>query len=269
MIMLEFEQSRWDDGSLVAVERIIMSSSWDSEFDQFRAEFLELQSKDKDFNLISQTWLQGAMDNKFTYQFNWLGIPIIQMPTDILVFQEIIWETKPDLIIETGVARGGSVNFWASMQDMCGIDGHVIGIDIDIREHAREAILNSKYSNKITLIESDSVDESIKGKIEKYTSTYKRVMVILDSNHTHDHVYKELRIYADYVTPGCYLVVLDTMTEFIRKPLDRQWGPGDNPYTAVQEFMKNSGGFTLDEAYEKRSLLTLAPSGFWRKNTTK
>ena len=102
------------------------------------------------------------MDNKFTYQFNWLGIPIIQMPTDILLFQEIIWDTRPDLIIETGVARGGSVNFWASMQDMCGIDGHVIGIDIDIREHARAAILNSKYSDRITLIESDSVDQSIR-----------------------------------------------------------------------------------------------------------
>ena len=243
-----------------------MSNSWDKEFDNFRAEFLEAQSKDKDFNLVSQSWLQGAMDNKFTYQFNWLGIPIIQMPTDILVFQEIIWTTKPDLIIETGVARGGSVNFWASMQDLCGIDGRVIGIDIDIREHARAAILNSKYSDKITLIESDSVDKSIKSKIEKFTSSHTKTMVILDSNHTHEHVLQELLIYADYVSPGCYLVVLDTMTEFIKKPLDRQWGPGDNPYTAVQEFMKNNGTFALDADYEKRSLLTLAPSGFWRKN---
>lgn len=261
--MLQFSHN---DSCLYIAERILMTDSWDSEFDNFRAEFLEAQTQDSDFNQISQSWLQGAMDNKFTYQFNWLGIPIIQMPTDILLFQEIIWDTRPDLIIETGVARGGSVNFWASMQDMCGIDGHVIGIDIDIREHARAAILNSKYSDRITLIESDSVDQSIREKIEKFTSAHKKIMVVLDSNHTHEHVFQELLIYADYVSSGCYLVVLDTMTEFIKKPLDRPWGPGDNPYTAVQEFMKDNGAFTLNVNYEKRSLLTLAPSGFWRKN---
>ena len=248
------------------VEEKIMDGSWDSEFDDFRSDFLESQSKDEDFNLLSQTWLQGAMDKKFTYQFDWLGIPIIQMPTDILVFQDIVWKTKPDLIIETGVARGGSVNFWASMQDLCGIDGRVIGIDIDIREHAREAISHSKYSDKITLIESNSVDTSISSKLEMYTPNFKNIMVVLDSNHTHEHVYQELLIYSHIVSSGCYLIVLDTMTEFIRKPLDRQWGPGDNPYTAVQQFMLQNEDFTLDLAYEKRSLLTLAPSGFWRKN---
>ena len=244
-----------------------MTSVWDKDFEDFREEYLLNQSRDKDFIAISQEWLNQSMKNKFTYQFNWLGIPIIQMPSDLIVFQEIVYNTKPDLIIETGVARGGSVNFWASMQDICGLNGRVIGIDIDIRNHTKNAIQHSKYSDRIILVESNSIDSNIKNKIDDIAKMHQNIMVILDSNHTHEHVYQELLIYARYVSVGCYLIVLDTMTEFVDKPVDRPWGPGDNPYTAVNEFMRDNGSFVKDLKYENISLTTLAPSGFWLKKT--
>jgi len=242
------------------------NQEWDDSFSKFRLEILNAQSRDADFSLVANQWLQKLMQHKYTYQFDWLGIPVIQMPNDLIVFQEIVWKTRPDLIIETGVARGGSINFWASMQDLCGINGRVVGIDIEIRDHARKAIENSKYNQNIKLIESDSVNKSTEDIITKIVSEHKKVMVILDSNHTHSHVYKELEVYSKFVSSDCYLIVLDTMTEFLEKPEDRPWGPGDNPLTAVREFMeKLSGEFTLDLSYESRSVPSLAPSGFWLK----
>ena len=131
---------------------------WDKEFTKWKNEILELQSKDQDFKETTAEWLQKAVDSKYSYQFEWLGIPIIQFPTDLIIFQEIVWKTKPDLIIETGVARGGSISYWASLQDICDVDGHVLGVDIEIRDHTVNAIKESKYKNSITLIQGGSTD---------------------------------------------------------------------------------------------------------------
>ena len=132
------------------------AASFDKEFDEFRKNHLAAQNNDSEFQNLSKEWMRQSCDKRYSYKFDWLGIPIIQMPTDIVIFQEIVWKTRPDLIIETGVARGGSINFWASIQNLCDIDGEVLGIDIDIRGNAKEAISNSKFRDQITLIEGDS-----------------------------------------------------------------------------------------------------------------
>ena len=135
--------------------------------------------------------MQRAVNNKFSYQFDWMGVAIIQMPGDLVIFQEIVWKTRPDLIIETGVARGGSVIFWASMQKLCGINGKVLGVDIDIRDHAKRAISGSQFSQQIELLQGSSTDHGVFEKVKKYASPFKKIMVVLDSNHTHEHVMKE------------------------------------------------------------------------------
>ena len=184
-----------------------------------------------------------------------------------MIFQEIVWNTKPDLIIETGVARGGSINFWASIQDICKIDGHVLGVDIDIRGHTKAAIYNSVYKDKITLVQGSSTDLDISNHIKQIASNFNRVMVVLDSNHDHDHVYKELEIYAELVTKGCYLLVLDTVIDDLNTDPGRSWGPGKSPKSAVLKYMKDKeDGFVLDSDLENRAVLSVAPSGFWLKH---
>jgi cephalosporin hydroxylase len=243
------------------------AASFDKEFDEFRKNQLAAQNNDSEFQNLSKEWMRQSCDKRYSYQFDWLGIPIIQMPTDIVIFQEIVWKTRPDLIIETGIARGGSINFWASIQNLCDIDGEVIGVDIDIRGHAKDAISKSKFRDQISLIEGDSTAQSVVEQVEKIAAQHKNVMLILDSNHTHEHVLKELEIYTKFVSPGGYILVLDTIIEDLPVPGDRPWQPGDNPMTAVIEFMKGKEReFSLDSYYEKRSLLTVAPHGYWMKN---
>ena len=240
--------------------------NWDPEFAKWKKSFLQTQTSDQDFKTITSTWLQKSVDHKYSYQFEWLGIPIIQLPTDVMIFQEIVWKTKPELIIETGIARGGSINFWASMQDICKIDGHVIGVDIEIREHANSAINDSVYKDQITLIQGSSTDSTISNQIKQFASSFTRVMVVLDSNHDHDHVYKELEIYAELVTKGCYLLVLDTVIDDLNTDPERSWGPGRSPKSAVLKYMKDKKDlFTLDSDLERRAVLSVAPSGFWLK----
>lgn len=244
------------------------AASFDKEFDEFRKNYLAAQNNDSEFQNLSKEWMRQSCDKRYSYQFDWLGIPIIQMPTDIVIFQEIVWKTRPDLIIETGVARGGSINFWASIQNLCDIDGEVLGVDIDIRAHARNAISKSKFRDQITLIEGDSTEPSVVDQVEKIVAKHKNIMLILDSNHTHDHVRRELEIYTKFVSPGGYILVLDTNIEYLPEPDDRPWHPGNNPMTAVIEFMKGKEKeFTPDTFHEKRSLLTVAPHGYWIKNS--
>jgi cephalosporin hydroxylase len=243
------------------------AASFDKEFDEFRKNHLAAQNNDSDFQSMSKEWMRKSCDMKFSYQFDWLGIPIIQMPTDIVIFQEIVWKTRPDLIIETGVARGGSINFWASILNLCDIEGEVLGIDIDIRDHAKAAISRSKFCDQITLIEGDSTAQSVVEQVQKIVSQHKNIMLVLDSNHTHEHVLKELEIYTNFISPGGYMLVLDTNIEYLPVPDDRPWHPGNNPMSAVIEFMKGKEKeFTLDTFYEKRSLLTVAPHGYWVKS---
>lgn len=228
---------------------------------------LGFQSNNLEFKAASSDWMQLAVDNKYSYQFDWLGVPIIQMPEDLIIFQEIVYKTQPDLIIETGVARGGSIIFWASIQKLCGITGKVLGVDIDIRQHARSAINDSNFKDEIDLIEGSSIEGKVVDQVKKIVSQHKRIMVVLDSNHTHEHVLSELEIYSKFVSKDCFLLVLDTVIDDLKVDSTRPWGPGSSPKSAVKEFMlKTSEDFINEQSYENRALLSVAPYGYWRKS---
>jgi len=244
-----------------------MSKIWDIEFQEWRKKLLGSQSNNLEFKAASSDWMQLAVDNKYSYQFDWLGVPIIQMPEDLIIFQEIVYKTQPDLIIETGVARGGSIIFWASIQKLCGITGKVLGVDIDIRQHARGAINDSNFKDEIDLIEGSSIEDEVIKQVKQIVSQHKRIMVVLDSNHTHEHVLSELEIYSKFVTKDCFLLVLDTVIDDLKVDPTRPWGPGSSPKSAVKEFMlKNSAEFIHEQSYETRALLSVAPNGYWRKS---
>ena len=244
-----------------------MSKIWDIEFQEWRKKLLGSQSNNREFKAVSRNWMQLSVDNKYSYQFDWLGVPIIQMPEDLIIFQEIVYKTQPDLIIETGVARGGSIIFWASIQKLCGITGKVLGVDIDIREHARNAINDSDFKDEIYLIEGSSVEGRVVNQVKNYVSQHKKIMVVLDSNHTHEHVLSELEIYSKFVTKDCFLLVLDTVIDHLNLDPERPWGPGSSPKSAVKEFMlKNPEQFANEQSYENRALLSVAPYGYWIKN---
>ncbi len=244
-----------------------MGRIWDLDFEKWRKKLLASQSKDIQFKDSSSNWMQLAVDNKYSYQFDWLGVPIIQMPEDLILFQDIVYKTQPDLIIETGVARGGSIIFWASIQKLCGINGKVLGVDIEIRQHAKNAINNSNFKDQIYLIEGSSVQDKVVNQVNNYVSQHKKIMVVLDSNHTHEHVLSELEIYSNFVTKDCFMLVLDTVIDDLNIDPDRPWGPGSSPKSAVKEYMlKNPGDFTQEQSYENRALLSVAPYGYWRKN---
>jgi cephalosporin hydroxylase len=232
----------------------------------------------KNFNQLTRTWMSAANKEKYSYHFQWLGRPIIQYPQDIVALQEIIWSTQPDLIIETGIAHGGSLILSASILSLLdlfesesGVPGviprKVVGIDIDIRSHNKEAILKHPLSSRIELIEGSSVDSAIISKIQNIAEGYKNVMVILDSNHTHDHVLKELQLYSDFVSKNCYLVVFDTVVEFLDNYSfeDRPWDVGNNPWTAVQSFLSQTQEFEVDTKLENKLQITVAPGGFLKK----
>ena len=244
-----------------------MSKIWDIEFQEWRKKLLGSQSNNLEFKAASSDWMQLAVDNKYSYQFDWLGVPIIQMPEDLIIFQEIVYRTQPDLIIETGVARGGSIIFWASIQKLCGITGKVLGVDIDIRQHARSAINDSNFKDEIDLIEGSSIEDKVVDQVKKIVSQHKRIMVVLDSNHTHEHVLSELEIYSKFVSKDCFLLVLDTVIDDLKVDSTRPWGPGSSPKSAVKEFMlKTSEDFINEQSYENRALLSVAPYGYWRKS---
>lgn len=243
-----------------------MGKIWDLDFQEWRKKLLASQSKDIQFKATSSNWMQLAVDNKYSYQFDWLGVPIIQMPEDLILFQDIVYKTQPDLIIETGVARGGSVVFWASIQKLCGITGKVLGVDIEIRQHAKNAIFDSNFKDEIHLIEGSSVEDQVVNQVKNYVSQHKKIMVVLDSNHTHEHVLSELEIYSKFVTKDCFMLVLDTVIDDLNIDPDRSWGPGSSPKSAVKEFMsKNSEEFIHEQSYENIALLSVAPYGYWRK----
>jgi cephalosporin hydroxylase len=200
----------------------------------------------------------------WSYQWTWLGLPIIQLPPDVVVMQEIIWATRPQLIIETGVARGGSVVLYASILELIG-DGRVVGIDIEIRAHNRAAIEEHPLFKRIDLLEGSSTAPDIVSQVTKMASRVERTMVVLDSDHSHDHVLAELRAYAPLVTVGQYLVVADTA---IDQPADedrvRHWGPGNSPATAWRAYAGETIRFERDEVIEAKLLLTSSPGGYLR-----
>jgi cephalosporin hydroxylase len=215
----------------------------------------------------SKSFRNETIDARYSYNFRWMGRPIIQYPQDIVAMQELIWEVKPDLIIETGIAHGGSLIFYSSMLELLGGDGEVIGIDIDIRPHNRAEIEKHPMFKRITLIEGSSTDLDIVKRISDKAGGKKSVMVVLDSNHTHAHVLEELRLYSPMVSIDNYCVVFDTVVEDLPEDtyLDRPWGRGDNPKTAVHEFLKENDSFEIDHNIENKLLITVAPDGYLKR----
>lgn len=209
------------------------------------------------------------VNSNYVKNFTWMDIPILQYPSDLMVMQEIIFKIVPDVIIETGVAFGGMTNFYASVLKSLGrYDATVFAIDKEIREHTRQIVATSPFRSYITLIESDSADENVVRQIEPACIPGDTVLVSLDSNHTHEHVLKELRLYSELVSVDSYIVVFDTAIEFfghLDKNQDRPWGKGNNPYTATQEFLKENDSFIADKEVEQRALFTSAPGGWLRR----
>jgi len=204
----------------------------------------------------------------YSYQWTWLGLPIIQMPPDIVALQEVIWATKPQVIIETGVARGGSVIMSSSLLELIG-EGEVVAVDIDIRAHNRAAIEEHPLAHRVHLIQGSSIDPDIVDAVRARTEGAERVMVVLDSNHTHEHVLAELEAYAPMVTPGQYLIVADTVVEHIpvQEHRPRPWGPGDNPMTALDAYVAEHPEFEPDRFTNDKLLMTSSPGGYLRRRT--
>ncbi len=217
-------------------------------------------------------FMEASITPKYSYNFAWLGRPIIQYPQDIVAMQEIIWRVQPDLIIETGIAHGGSLIFSAAMLELnaaCGgnPDASVLGIDIDIRAHNREAIEAHPMYRRIDMLEGSSVDEDIVRQVRDAAEGKDSVLVCLDSNHTHDHVLAELEVYAPLTTAGSYCVVFDTIVEDLPNDLypDRPWSKDANPKTAVHQWLSNHPEFEIDRSIDEKLLISVAPDGYLKR----
>jgi cephalosporin hydroxylase len=221
----------------------------------------ELQSAARSFNVESNK-------AKYSYNFKWMGRPIIQYPQDILAMQELIWDIKPDLIIETGIAHGGSLIFYASMLELIG-KGEVVGVDIDIREHNRKEIEKHPMFKRITMIQGSSIDPIVIDRVKEIAKDKQTILVVLDSNHTHSHVLKEMEAYGMLVSVNSYMVVFDTIVEQLPPNYlpdhKRPWGIGDNPFTAVKAFLKENTNFQVDQAINNKLLISVAPDGYLKR----
>lgn len=220
----------------------------------------------------SKDWMNKANAKKYSYHFEWMGRPIIQYPQDIMAMQELIWQVQPDLIIETGIAHGGSLIFFASMLELnaaCGgpNDAEVLGVDIDIRPHNREAIEAHPMFRRISMIQGSSIAPEIIAQVQARAADKKRILISLDSNHTHDHVLAELQAYAPLTSVGSYCVVFDTVIEDMPAEMfpDRPWGPGDNPKTALRSYLKEHPEFEIDRQINNKLLISVAPDGYLKR----
>jgi cephalosporin hydroxylase len=241
-----------------------------TKFSEERKSDIDKMAQDKDFQKKSMEWILHANKYKYVYNFKWMGQPIIKFPADIIVQQEIMWKLKPDLIIETGIAHGGSILFSASMIEMMGVNGEVVAIDIDIREHNKKLIEEHPMYKNITMYEGSSIDLKIFEKVKKHIKNKKCVMVILDSNHTHEHVLEELKLYAPLVTLDSYCIVLDTFVEYLPKGYSSQhdkrpWDVGNNPYTAMKTFLKNNDNFLIDKDLSNKGMITETIDGYLKR----
>jgi cephalosporin hydroxylase len=225
-----------------------------------------LQGSNEPLKNTAAAFMDASIRSRYSYNFTWLGRPIIQYPQDIVAIQEIIYQVQPDLIIETGIAHGGSLILHASICELIG-KGEVLGVDIDIREHNKSEILNHRMSKRISMIQGSSIDEAIVKQVAERAAEKEKVLVILDSNHTHDHVLNEMKWYAPFVTNDSYMLVFDTVVEDLANDIydNRPWGVGDNPKTAVWEFLKTNDDFVIDTAMDDKLLISVAPSGFLKK----
>ena len=234
-----------------------------NEFEKRNKEHIKLMNKDKSLRELTRKWFITTSKYEYSYHFTWLGRPIIQYPQDMIAIQEIIWKVRPDLIIETGIAHGGSIILSASILELIG-KGEVLGIDIDIREHNRIEIERHPMYKRITMIQGSSVDGDVIEKVYKFAKGKSRVLVFLDSNHSHEHVLKEMQLYSSLVKKDCYMVVFDTADEDLPESAfkNRPWGKGNNPKTAVLEFLKTNDRFEVDSEIENKLLVTECPGGY-------
>ncbi|MEI8245072.1 MAG: cephalosporin hydroxylase family protein [Lentisphaerota bacterium] len=238
--------------------------------------------EDSALEKAASTFIVESTIPKYSYNFSCLGRPIIQYPQDMIAMQEIIWAVKPDLIIETGIAHGGSLVLSASMLallDYCDAveagakldpmagKRRVLGLDIDIRAHNRAAMEAHPLAHKIDMIQGSSIDPAIISQVHEYAKNHKRILVCLDSNHTHDHVLAELEAYASLVTLGSYCVVFDTLIEDMPDDMfpDRPWGKDNNPKTAVWKYLKSHPEFEIDKSIQHKLLITVAPDGYLKR----
>ncbi len=265
--------------------------------EQFHEENRAMAAKyrdDAEWQKMSNDWIKRALEQRYVYNFAWMGRPIIQLPADMVAFQEVVWNVKPDLIIETGIAHGGSLILSASMLALleyadAANDGsfldpqkpkrRVLGVDIDIRSHNRVAVETHPMAGRIDMIQGSSISDETIAQVRAACKDAKKILVCLDSNHTHDHVLKELELYAPLVSKGSYCLVFDTIVEDLPADFypDRPWAPGDNPKTAVHDYLKSlkdslhtaADGHTLhfeiDRAIEDKLLLSVAPDGFLKR----
>jgi cephalosporin hydroxylase len=256
-----------------------------NEVEKFEAEVaqnIKGLGEDKDVQALSRIWVREISPHKYAYNFRWLGRPAIQFPQDQIALQELIWQIKPDLIIETGIAHGGSLMFSASMlalldmtdaiESGVSIDPKlskrkVLGLDIDIRPHNKAAIEAHPMASRIQMIQGSSIDPNIISKVHEIAKDYKKILVCLDSNHTHEHVLAELQAYAPLTSKDSYCIVYDTAVEDMPAALagDRPWGPGNNPKTAVWEYLKKHPEFDIDKSIENKLLITVAPDGYLKR----
>lgn len=224
------------------------------------------QGKDEKLLQVSKQFAEETIRTGYSYNFTWMGRPIIQYPQDMIAMQELIWEIKPDLIIETGIAHGGSLIYYASILELIG-EGEVLGIDIDIRDHNRKEIEKHPMFKRIKMIQGSSISAEVLEQVKGFASGKKKVMVCLDSNHTHEHVLSELELYFPFVTLNSYLVVFDTIVEDLPENTysNRAWGIGDNPKTAVKEFLKTHNNFEIDSSIDNKLLVSVAPEGYLKR----
>lgn len=252
------------------------------EFQSERENRIKAYGTDIELKRAANKWVTASMRKKYVYNFSWLGRPIIQYPEDIVGLQEIIWKTRPDMIIETGIAHGGSLVFSASllaMLDMCdAIESgqtlntkvskrKVLGLDIDIRDHNRRAIESHPMSSRIQMIQGSSIDPAVIEKVHLIAKKHSSILVCLDSNHTHEHVLAELEAYAPLVSKGNYCIVFDTFVEDMPKDYfpERPWNPGNSPKTAVREYLKSHPDFEIDKSIDHKLLISVAPDGYLKR----
>lgn len=239
-------------------------------------ESIKNQSSNEKLKGASQKFLEESINSRYSYNFSWLGRPIIQYPQDLVALQEIIFNTKPDVIIETGIAHGGSLIFYASMLSLLDLlEGRdpsvskrkVIGIDIEIRKHNLKAINEHPLRQKIDLIEGSSIDKKIFECVRKKLSNDNKVLVSLDSNHTEEHVYEELNLYANLVSKGSYCIVFDTIIQDLPSGSfpERPWDKGNNPKTAVEKWILENQDFEVCHSIDNKLLISCAPQGYIKR----
>lgn len=235
-------------------------------FEKEREQLIADQGANVGIKQLAGDFTVSSMRSKYSYNFSWMGRPIIQYPQDMIAMQEILWKVQPDIVIETGIAHGGSLIYYASILELIGKPAYVLGVDIDIRAHNKAAVEAHPMFDRIEMIQGSSIGDDVVAQVMEHAKGKERVLVTLDSNHTHEHVLRELEIYSPLVTKDSYLVVFDTAVEQAPDDLneDRPWSVGNNPMTAVKQFLADTDRFEIDETYNNKLLISMAPDGYLR-----